>query len=238
MYNTNLPGEETTRVPKLATGLIILLIVSVIVLVVLIGLQRPDSSTQAGEVEFAIATQAFASGEELIIGINNVTLYVPRDALNMAGSIAIFPREPNLFTVSDNPTWIRPLVVNVEFRGGNGTPVPTVTLTKPAEICFKITQERWADYTQHPGEYEVQAYSENKDPPIWEALSLATHPERYQLCGETNHLSLFALATKPETIIPLTGPTQSSNASQEQSGQFFTNPFGNDESGSGEPYEP
>ena len=238
MYNTKPPGEEAPRVPKLATGLIILLIVSVIVLVVLIGLQQPESSTQAGEIEFAIATQALASGQDIIIGINNVTLYVPRDAFNIAGSIAIFPREPNLFTPADDPTWVRPLVVNVEFRDENGTPVPTVMLTKPAVICFKITQERWADYTQHPGDYEVQSYSENKDPPIWEALSLATNPESFQLCGETDHLSLFALATKLETIIPLTGPTQSSNPSQEQSGQFFTNPFEINKSGSGEPYEP
>ena len=67
MYNTKLPGEETPRVPKLATGLIVLLIVSVIVLVVLIGSQQPDSSTQAGEVEFAIATQVLASGQDIII---------------------------------------------------------------------------------------------------------------------------------------------------------------------------
>jgi hypothetical protein len=99
-------------------------------------------------------------------------------------------------------------VVNVEFRNGEGKPVPNITFTKPAEICFKITAERWADYNLHPAEYEVQTYAEEKDPPVWEPLTMVTHPERSQLCGQTDHFSLFALATKPETKIPLTDPTE------------------------------
>jgi hypothetical protein len=186
----------------------ILLVVSVIALVVLIGSQRPDSSTQAGSTEFVIVTQQVTSGENIVISVNNATLYVPGDAINIPGSIAIFPREPNLFTISSDTKWMRPLVVNVEFRDGEGKPVSHITFAKPAEICFKITVERWADYTQHPDEYQVQTYAEEKTPPVWETLTLVTHPDRSQLCGQTDHLSVFALATKPETIIPLTGSTE------------------------------
>jgi hypothetical protein len=202
------------RMPKFVRVTMILLVVSVIALVLLIGLQRPDSSTQAGSIEFAIVTQEVTSGENLVIGVNNATLYLPGDAIKIPGSIAIFPREPNLFTISADTKWMRPLVVNIEFRDGEGKPVPYITFAKPAEICFKITKERWEDYTRHPNEYEVQTYSEEKNPPAWEPLTMVTYPDRSQLCGQIDHLSVFALATKPETIIPLTGPTETPNPTQ------------------------
>jgi hypothetical protein len=203
------------RIPKFVRITMILLVVSVIALVVLIGLQRPDSSTQAGSMEFVIVTQQVTSSEDIVIGVNNATLYLPAGAIEMPGSIAIFPREPNLFTISSDTKWMRPLVVNVEFRNGEGKPVPNITFTKPAEICFKITVERWQDYTRHPDEYEVQTYVEEKDPPVWEPLTMVTHPDRSQLCGQTDHFSLFALATKPETTIPLTGLTETPVPTQE-----------------------
>jgi len=218
MYKLDMP-EARSRTPRAALIIIILLVVSVIALVILIGSQRPDSSTQAGTFEFAIATQVIASGEDLVVGINNATLYLPKDAIGISGSIAIFPREPNLFTSPNDTKWSRPLVVNVEFRDANGKPLTNVPFTKPAEICFKITKERWADYTRHPDEYEVHTYAEDKNPPAWEPLALVTHPDRFQLCGETDHFSLFALATKPETKIPLTEPTLTPEPTQSSSSE-------------------
>jgi hypothetical protein len=213
MYKLDMPEAEP-KVPKFAIIVIILLVVGVIALILLIGSQRPDSSTQAGSMEFAIVTQQVTANDDIVIGVNNATLYLPAGAIDVPGSLAIFPREPNLFTVSNNTNWARPLVVNVEFRDEAGKPVSGITFTKPAEICFKITEERWQDYTQHPDEYQVQTYAEEKDPPVWEPLTLITHPERSQLCGQTDHFSLFALATKPETVIPLTGPTETPNPLQ------------------------
>jgi len=207
MYKLDIP-EPGPRIPKFVRVTMILLVVSVIVLVVLIGLQRPDSSTQAGSMEFVIVTQEVTAGKDIVIGVNNATLYLPAGAINVPGNLAIFPREPNLFTASGDKRWARPLVVNVEFRDGEGKPVPNITFTKPAEICFKITAERWADYTRHPDEYQVQTYVEEKSPPAWEPLTMVTYPDRSQLCGQIDHFSLFALATRPETTIPLTYPTE------------------------------
>lgn len=207
-------------VPKFALIAMASLVVGVIVLVVLIGLGRPESSTQNGSIEFYRAAQEIVVGQEIVIGVNNATLYVPKDAINMAGSIFIFPREPNLFTPPGDTTWIRPLVVNVEFRDSAGTPIPHIKFVKPAEICFRITKERWKDYTNHPNEYQVQTYSEEKNPPTWEPLQMVTHPERLQLCGVIDHLTLFALATKPGTLIPLFDPTPTLDPNS----KFFPNP--------------
>ena len=210
MYKLEMP-EPQPRVPKLAIITILLLVVGVIALVFLIGLQRPDSSTQAGSMEFTIVTQEVTFGKDVVIGVNNATFYMLAGAIDVPGSIAIFPREPNLFTILGDTKWMRPLVVNIEFRDGMGKPIPHIAFAKPAEICFKITRERWEDYTRHPSEYEVQTYAEAKSPPVWEPLTLVTYPERSQLCGQTDHFSLFALATVPETIIPLTDPTETPN---------------------------
>jgi hypothetical protein len=207
----------------------------VVALVVLIGLQRPDSSTQAGGLEFTIATQAVKVGEDIVISINNATLYVPHGAISVAGSLAIFPREPNLFTPPGDTKWARPLVVNVEFRDEEGRPVQNLVFTKPAEICFKISPDRWKDYTGHPNEYEVQTYMEGNNPPTWEPLSLVAYPERSELCGQTEHFSLFALATKPQTTIPVVDPTSTPDTTP----GFFENLFNNSsDDQSGTIYEP
>lgn len=205
MYEIEMPDEKP-RVPMFAIAIIAVLIVGIIALFVLIGLQKPDSSIQDGSVEFAIATQEFDLSEDIVIGINNVTLHMPRDAIAEAGRISITSRPPDLFSTSGDIKWMRPLVVNIEFHNIGGILISNLILTKPAEICFKVTQEEWANYTLHQNEYEVQTYAEELDLPRWEPLPIKAYPERNELCGETNHLSLFALAIeKPEPLIPGTG---------------------------------
>ena len=213
MYKLEMP-EERRPIPTIAKITFAILIVSIIALVVLIGIQAPTSSPQADSFQYAIVTQQVTSGQDIVIGINNAIFYVPKDSITVAGSLAIFPREPNLFTPPDENTWARPLVVNVEFRDGEGKPVSFITFSKPAAICFKITPERWADYTKHPDEYQVQTYADDKNPPVWEPLTLMTHPDANELCGQTDHLSLFALAIIPDTTIPLTEPTPTRDPAQ------------------------
>lgn len=214
MYKFGMP-EERRPLPKIAIITIVLLAVAVIALVILIGLQRPDSSIQAGASEFVQVTQEYQPGQDVVVGVNSTTLYVPGDAIQMPGSFALFPREPNLFTPPNDKTWARPLVVNVEFKDSEGKPVLAFNFARPAEICFTISHQRWIDYTLHPNYYEVQTYAEEKDPPVWETLPLMAYPDRRQLCGRVNHLSLFALATKPEIVIPLIEPTEILNPSVE-----------------------
>ena len=204
MYKLENPGGEP-RVPKFAIAFIVLLVAGIIVLGVLIGSQQPASSIQAGYGEFDIATEELTHDGNLAVGANNVTLYVPRAAIRLTGSIIIFPREPNLFPNAGEPGWSRPLVVNVEYRDENGVPYSDATFSIPVDICFKITRARWSDYLLRPDEYQVQHYAEDQNPPRWEPLPLAPYPERNELCGKTYHLSLFALAIKEGATNPFTG---------------------------------
>ncbi|CAG1016297.1 hypothetical protein ANAEL_05546 [Anaerolineales bacterium] len=180
-----------------------------IILVVLIGLKKPDSSTHTGSIEFVKVTQEVlpSQNEEIVIGVNNATLYVPKGATTVPGIISITPREPNLFSNIAEKGWVRSPVVNVEYWNGQGTPYPQVIFAVPAQICFKITTELWEAYAQHPDEFQVHYYAEEVKPMRWQPLSLTAYPDRLQLCGQTDHLSIFALAIKQKTIIPATGAT-------------------------------
>jgi hypothetical protein len=142
-------------------------------------------------------------GQELVVGVKDATLYVPKDVATMAGVITISALEPNLYPVAGEE-WIRPQVVDIKYLNRDGAPYLNVVFSKPVLICFEI-KERWEDYTQHPDEYLVQYYAKEQDPPGWVTLPMSANPDRYQLCGQTGHLSIFALAEKPQKEIPITG---------------------------------
>jgi hypothetical protein len=183
------------------------LIIGTIILVILIGLKRPDSSTHTGSIEFVKVTQEVVPNQDIVIGVNNAVLFIPKDATTIPGIVSITPREPNLFANAAEKGWIRSPVVNVEYWNGQGTPYPQMSFAKPAEICFKITSELWQAYTQTPDQFQVQYYAEDLKPAVWEPLPLVAYADRLQLCGKTDHLSIFALAIRQKTVIPVTGAT-------------------------------
>ena len=195
MSRLNLFGKKLP-VPRFAMIMITFLLVSFSALVILTGSQRPDSSTRDGSIEFVIATEELTTEEDLVISVGNATLYVPKDAINTAGTISITPLPPDLFSIADQAEWSRTLIVNVEYRNEKGTAYLLVTLAKPFQICFRVSDERWQDYLSHPDKYQVHYYAEGQDPPRWESLPFLTYPERNELCGQTDHFSLFALAIK------------------------------------------
>jgi len=184
-----------------------ILLVGAIALVFLIGRKQPDSSTHSGSIEFVKVTQVVSPSQDIVIGVNNATLYVPKEATTLPGIISITPREPNLFSNVAEKGWVRSPVVNVEYWSGQGTPYPQVSFAIPVQICFKITSELWQAYALHPDEFQVHYYAEELKPTRWQPLPLTVYPDRLQLCGETDHLSIFALAIKSKTVIPVTGAT-------------------------------
>ncbi len=183
-------------VPKFAVAAIAILMVGVISMVVYMVL-RPKS------------LQVTVPGKELVIGIDKATLYVPKDAAILDGVISISSLQSNVHSIAgEEAEWFRSQVVEVEYLNRQGLPYQDVTFPKPVLICFMIN-ELWQDYTQHPDEYLVQYYAEEQSPPGWVTLPMSANPDRHQLCGQTNHLSIFALAMKPqEDIIPITGSTR------------------------------
>jgi hypothetical protein len=191
--NITLLPKNQAPVPKIAIAAIVVLVASVAGMIYIRS--KPNSSQEA------------VPGRELVIGVDRATLYVPADAATLAGVISIVSLDSNSYAeAGEEPEWLRSQVVDINYLNQQGTPYANVTFPKPVLICFMI-KELWQDYVQHPDEYDVQYYAEDLDPPAWVSLPVSANADRYQLCGQTDHLSIFALAVVPGKEIPLTGGT-------------------------------
>lgn len=200
---------EGPPAPRVAIAVIGILLVGIIILVLIQGLRQPE--TNGGSIEFSQATQQVLLGQPLTVSSDDVTVYVPPNSTNWEGTISIARGEPNLFQVAYD-TWTRSRVVIIEFSNFEGGSVPNISFFNPIEICFSLTEEQWRKFTLQPGLYQVQYYAAEKNPSVWEMLPMTTYPDKFQLCGQTYHLSVFGLATRLELEIPVTGATLTSTA--------------------------
>src|SRR5688572_20567293 len=207
--------ELPARVPRLTIVVIVsLLVYSTIVFIVLFLVYQligPESRTQIWGINFKQASQEFRPGQAVTINLDTVTVYVPPFAIPLPGTIFIIMRERDLYPIASQPEWSHLQVVDVQFRNAEGTPIPGITLSVPIKICFKLTQTEWQDFVDRPRSYSIQYYALKKNVPIWLSLPVINHPDLLQVCGRTDHLSLFALAIKSEISSSVTGPTTTPN---------------------------
>jgi hypothetical protein len=98
-------------------------------------------------------------------------------------------------------------VVLIEFMDADGRPVPDLRFLNRVEVCFRLTEELWADSIRQPTSYQVQFYPPREKPAYWNVLLMSTHDEKLELCGLSTRLGMFALAIELEPQIPVTGPT-------------------------------
>jgi hypothetical protein len=205
--NTSKKTPVRRGAPRLAILLAFLLTATMIALVIRQGLLRPESSTQSGAIPFVQSTQQVTPGQALTVSAGPVSVFIPQGATTQPGTIAIIPREANLFPTAGDTVWTRPQIVNIEFHDPQGNTYPAVTFAQPAEICFQLSQAQWKDYSTRPDAYQVHYYAEDQNPAHWVILPLINRAEKLQVCGQTDHLSLFALAVKAKVGVPITGAT-------------------------------
>ncbi len=203
--NKDVIQPSTPSVPKYVPILIILLFGSLLSLLLLRRFVPARVETTA--FNFVQATQVFTPGQAMTITSGNVAVYVPRDSVNLPGTISVVSREPNLFPAAAQTDWTRPQVIEVKFLNTQATPVPHIVFVNAVQICFKLTPEQWDDFTKRPDAYQVQYYAVENNPPSWQALPLATYADVNTLCGQTMHFSIFALAIRVDEVIPVTGLT-------------------------------
>jgi hypothetical protein len=169
----------------------------------------PYMAQATGEVSLEYGVMmSMMTGETIRFMPGDVLLFVPARATDVEGAISIISREPDLFPDAGEAGWSRPQIVNVEYLDPNGIPYPKISFVRPLEICFAMTEEDWALFASRPEDYQVQVYDEGNSAPAWKAVPQVEHSDRFQLCGVTDHLSLFALAIKGQVapIETMTGP--------------------------------
>lgn len=206
MYDIEKPGGRAP-VPKSVLILISVLILSIIPLVILIGSLAFNSSAQTGPAEIVQVTRVHNPDQEFVVSADQVILYVPKEATDLSGNFVIQPRQPNLFAYAGEAEWTRPVVVDIQYQNADGVSFPSVTFSEPVSICFILTPEQWTDFSKRPDAYQVQYFDERQSPYRWVSYPLAIDPEENQLCTQTDHLSIYALAVKEQEVIPITGPT-------------------------------
>lgn len=195
--------RRVSNVPKLA-------IILMVFMICLAGLMVLHSWTETKDIvspiQILLGTPQGPAPESIVTRQGNVTVYMPPNATNLEGSIFILPAEDNQLAADDG--WTRPIVVNIEFRSPDGTPVHDISFFQPLEVCFSLTEEQWQSLKKDSRGFQVQSYAEEKNPPRWEVLPQTSYATQFQLCGKTYNLSVFGLATKVE--LPVTGPTVTS----------------------------
>lgn len=203
--------NDQSFAPRFALIAIVVLSLSLIALLVFQGL-KPEN-TMSRSPDFAQAAQVYVPGQEMTVTTGNVTVYVPQNAVSIGGTVSIASREPNLFPTVGQPNWTRPQIIEVEFLDTQGTPVPGIIFSSPVAICFKLTSEQWEDFTARPDAYEVQYYAVENHPVGWQALPLTMYADVSLICGQSVHFTLFALAIRLDSIIPVTGLTMTPTSS-------------------------
>ncbi len=194
-----------TPTKKTSLGIMILFIGIIIILLTVvwvIGLKQPKSSTSEAVPELVKAEVEIQLDQSVIVGLNSnsiaiipgeVSMFIPSNAISQYGQITFTPKEADILSEAGDPGWKRPYVYNVEFKDENGTLID-VEVNQFVEICFMMDDVLWNDFLDRPETFQIHFYDESKSPIRWEALSMNTYIFRQQVCGETSHFSLFALA--------------------------------------------
>ena len=197
-------NNKKSRVPNLP-------VIIAVFMVFLMGLmllhQVSRSENFATPLEILRGTAQSPSRDLATISQDDVTIYVPSNATNQEGTISIAAAQPNLLVVTDNTEWRLHKVANLQFQSPDGEAVPDISFSQPVDVCFRLTEEQWQEFSTQPGIYQVRHYIEGANPPYWEVLPQTTYPDQLQVCGQAYQLSAFALAIRVDTQVPITGST-------------------------------
>jgi hypothetical protein len=125
------------------------------------------------------------------------SVFIPAGALEQPGQMVLTSHQPDLLSELGEPGWRRPYVVNIEYQDLGGNLIADPVIIKPLEVCFVLDATLWIEYNDQVL-FRIERYDETQNPPAWVQLPLVMYLNRLQLCGTTQHLSLFALAVNDD----------------------------------------
>ncbi len=178
------------------------LIIVVLGLLVWQGLLPPESSLSTGSPILQQTTAEVVQGAEMEMRLPDleIAVYMPAGSFAQGGFISLIQQEPDLFPEA-GPDWRRPRVINIEFYDSTRTLVPDYTFPSPIDVCFALSEADWRKYQANPHAYRIQYYDDGQAHPVWTDLPALAKDDNQQLCGQANHLSLFALAVQSQPDI-------------------------------------
>lgn len=183
--------------------IIIIFIFAGIVLASYIGSQKPEITLipESGvSVQVTVEVNKYLTTKISSLD-DQVTVYIPANAINDDGYLVLTSMEPDLFTKS-NGEWKRPIVININLYSEFGKLITKPDIASYLEICFILNENERYDYINHRENYYIQYYDESNQSE-WKKLNYSVKSDNNQLCGEIEHLTLFSLAIKREANIAL-----------------------------------
>jgi hypothetical protein len=167
-----------------------------VIYMVRLGRKGPSNSEQSNVPSLLQVTAEVGTQKdiELISSDGKVRVYVPRNAITSHGWLSLSVREPDIFSDAGELFWTRPLIANLDLYDAKGKLINHPSFKLSISICFYLEKSEWLLFKNYPQNYKIQFYNEILSNPKWEDLPLGIKNEKSEICGQVNHLSLFALA--------------------------------------------
>jgi hypothetical protein len=151
-------------------------------------------------MKFTQTSQSIVPGENAIISVDGVSVLVPKESIDNPGNVTISIRDLSTNPIIEDYGWSFDKVANIEYFEFGTTYNPEKTYTPNLIVCFELTEDQWVNYTSDSTSYYIRRFHSTTQ--SWESLEPVSHDVQKVICGETENLSLFALAHKSPEETP------------------------------------
>jgi hypothetical protein len=150
-----------------------------------------------------VSEELDSSRDHLLVALEgNVELYLPERVDLGEGNLVILPRQDEFVPERVETDVLRNLAIDIFLVRPNGDLVNSISFDPAMLLCFTLDAQDIEDRSAGITLYEVQRYEEEGVDSVWVSLDPAPGWREDQTCSTLNHLSLYALATRP--VIPAT----------------------------------
>lgn len=228
---TTEPVEDTQPVvaagrrPRQKRRRWVLGVASLVVIAACVALSAPMLLSPPPELEpgYALPTLGESSialeanTDQLIFSADtDMAAFIPAGAYPGEGTLVLQTRDPELVPLRVDGGWERIRVVDLLVIGPSQETVAPTRLLQPALVCFKLSED-WDELRAvDPDLVAVERFEDREGSLGWVRLREAPGWEADQICGLTEHLSIFALAVNigAHSIPPSVLPTPSASPTQ------------------------
>jgi hypothetical protein len=192
------PSTMRWLLPALLT-IFFLAVVGILTLPVLFS--PPVEGPSDGTIDVGASTDLDPSHSHLAeTRDRSIAVFVPEQAFPAGGRLILQPRRPELIPDRISNRIERVLAVDLLVIDAAGEVVSDVTFNASPILCFRPNEYYRTMAEAGQSEIFVQRYDEGQIPVAWVKLDLVMGWEGDQVCAGLDHLSLFALASKPSDV--------------------------------------
>jgi hypothetical protein len=202
--------SQPTNIPWLLPALLTVLVIAVIGVLTLPVLLSPphDGPSDGSFDDVGASTDLDPSRSHLTeTRDRSISVFVPEQAFPSGGRLILQPRRPELIPDRIRDRIERVLAVDLLVIDAGGEVVSDAAFQASPILCFRPNEYYQAMADAGQSDILVQYFDDGQIPGVWMDMNLITGWEGDQVCTSLDHLSLFALASKPTeaSLLPFGG---------------------------------